>query len=233
MSTRATGCTRDLVILLDKLIYILARHWLFAANLAFAIYIGLPLLAPALMANGYERWGRLIYRLYGPPVCHQLLERSYFLYGPRYYYTLEELRALVGRDIPPRYIGDENIGYKVAVCERDVAIYTTGLIAGLAFATVRRRLHPLRGRQFVHFALLFILPLAIDGSGQLLGLWESTWVSRTVTGVIAAAGLIWLVYPYIEDGMRDVQQTIVKQLHLEEEQGNSRAPRDKEQDGEA
>jgi len=230
MSARATGCTRDLVIFLDKLIYILARHWLFAANLAFVVYIGLPFLAPTLMANGYERWGRLIYRLYGPPVCHQLPERSYFLYGPRYYYTLEELHALVGEDMPARYIGDEKIGYKVAICERDVAIYTTGLMAGLAFAFVRRKLRPLPGRQFVRFTLIFVLPLAIDGTGQLLGFWESTWLRRSITGAIAAAGAIWLTYPYIEVGMQDVQQTIVKQLHLEREQRDSGAARDKDED---
>jgi hypothetical protein len=90
MSQRATGCSRDIVILLDKLIYVIARRWLLLANTFWAIVIALPLLAPVLMANGFPQLGQLIYQAYAPQ-CHQLPERSYFFYGKQYYYTLPEL----------------------------------------------------------------------------------------------------------------------------------------------
>ncbi len=96
MTKRVTGRTRDLVILLDKFIYVLAKHWLFAVNWAVAIYVGLPILAPTLMARGYDRLAAFIYRVYGPPQCHQLPERSYFLYGPQPWYSAEELQRLTG-----------------------------------------------------------------------------------------------------------------------------------------
>lgn len=215
MSPRATGCTRDIVILLDKLIYIIARRWLLLANAFWAIFIALPLLAPVFMANGLPQIGQLIYQAYAPH-CHQLPERSYFFYGPQYYYSLPELGELVGPDVSPRYIGDPRIGYKVAVCERDVAIYGTLAIAGIAFGLVRRKLYPLGQGAFLRFAALFALPMAVDGFGQLLGFWESNWISRTITGAVAATGGVWLVYPYIEKGMLDVQSTIIRQLHLAE-----------------
>jgi uncharacterized membrane protein len=215
MPVRATGRARDIIILLDKFIYIIAKRWLLLANAFWALFIGLPLLAPVLMANGYQPVGQLIYLVYAPN-CHQLPERSYFFYGPQYYYSLQELGELVGPDVSPRYIGDPRIGYKVAVCERDVAIYSTLALAGIAFGLVRRQLWPLRGAAFLRFALLFALPMAIDGFGQLFGFWESSWLLRTITGTIAAAGGIWLVYPYIEEGMRDVQRTVARQLHRDE-----------------
>lgn len=214
MSPRATGCTRDIVVVLDKLIYIITRRWLLLANTFWVIFIALPLLAPVLMANGFPQFGQLIYQAYAPH-CHQLPERSYFFYGKQYYYTLPELGQLVGPDVPPRYIGDAQIGYKVAVCERDVAIYGTLALAGIAFGLVRRKLYPLREKAFLRLAAFFALPMAVDGFGQLLGFWESNWISRTITGALAAAGGVWLVYPYIEKGMRDAQRAVVRQLHLE------------------
>lgn len=210
MTKRVTGRTRDLVILLDKFIYVLARHWLFAVNWAVAIYVGLPILAPTLMANGHERLAALIYRVYGPPQCHQLPERSYFLYGPQYWYTLEALRKLVGDNVGAGFIGNAQLGFKVAICQRCVAIYLTILIAGVAFSFVRHRLRPLHWKQ----AALFFLPLAVDGIGQLFGLWDSTWLSRTVSGVLAGIGGVLLVYPFIERSMREVQDTVAKQLRL-------------------
>jgi uncharacterized membrane protein len=215
MSPRATGCARDVVVLLDKLIYVIARRWLLLANTFWAVFIALPLLAPVFMANGLPQVGQLIHQVYAPD-CHQLPERSYFFYGKQYYYSLPELRELVGPDVPLRYVGDPLIGYKVAVCERDVAIYGTLAIAGIAFGLVRRRLYPLGQGAFLRFAALFALPMAVDGFGQLFGFWESNWISRTITGAVAAAGAVWLVYPYIEKGMLDVQRTIIRQLHLEE-----------------
>ena len=213
MKTRVAGRTRDLVILLDKMILVISRHWLFAVNWAVALYLALPLLAPWFMINGFEGIGGFVYRVYGPPTCHQLPERSYFLYGPQPDYTLEELTALVGGDVPLRYIGDAAVGFKVAICQRDVAIYTALLFAGVAFGLVRRRIRPVHWK----YLLLFLAPMAIDGTGQLVGLWESTWLTRTITGILASSGVVLFLYPYLEEGMRDVQQTVMRQLGLGED----------------
>ncbi|HXF63990.1 MAG TPA: DUF2085 domain-containing protein, partial [Caldilineaceae bacterium] len=52
--------------------------------------------------------------------------------------------------------------------------------------------------------LLFLIPIAVDGLTQLVGLRESNWWLRTLTGAIFGAASVWLAYPYIEDAMRDV-----------------------------
>lgn len=221
MSKRVAGRTRDLVILIDKFIYILAKHWLFAINWAVMIYVGLPILAPILMRAGYEGLAGWIYRVYGPPTCHQLPERSYFFGGPSYVYSLEELAKHLGGEVPQRFVGDLSLGFKVALCQRCVAIYLTILIAGIAFASVRRWLRPLPWKG----VLLFLLPLFLDGGGQLIGFWESTWLTRTLSGVSASIGAVWLVYPFLEAGMNDVRRTVAQQLHLSEtgSPGDSRA----------
>ena len=40
-------------------------------------------------------------------------------------------------------LGTPELGYKVAFCERDLAIYTTVLLAGLGYARMRGRLNGL------------------------------------------------------------------------------------------
>ena len=101
-----TGRTRDAVILVDKAIFKLAKHWLALLNLAAGLYVGLPLLAPILMEAGWTVPAKAIYLMYRP-ACHQMPERSYFIGGPQAYYTPEQLAAAgvnldpFARDISP------------------------------------------------------------------------------------------------------------------------------------
>ncbi len=185
--------------ILNRLILALAKHWLLATNAVVAASTALPVLAPTLMAAGYESAGRTIYTLLAP-FCHQLPERSFFLFGPQLTYSLQELKQLIGPDVPLRYIGDPALGFKMALCQRDMALYLAMLIFGLAFGLVRRRLRPLPLKSFI----LLSVPIALDGLGQLLTLWESTWWSRVLSGALFGMACAWLVYPYIESGMRDV-----------------------------
>lgn len=92
-------------------------------------------------------------------------------------------------------------GHQVAFCQRDVAIYISVFVAGLVYARVRTRLPRLPWRLYA----LLIAPLAIDGTVQLLGWRESTWELRTVTGALFGLATVWLLYPYIERTMVDLQ----------------------------
>ena len=205
-----TGRTRDVVIFLDKLIFQLAKHWLFLANLTWGFYVGLPILAPILMLTGHPWLGNIIYTAY-KVACHQIPWRSFFIGGSQIVYTYEELITLVGPALPQRYIGDVDIGYKVALCQRDVATYGTILLAGLVFGLVRRRVKPLPIWAFV----LSLVPMGIDGLTQLFGLRESNWQLRMITGALFGLASIWLAYPYLEEGMRDIRDTVNEKLHLE------------------
>ena len=77
---QVTGHTRDLIILLQKLILILARFWSFIALMAAIAILALGFLAPAFMASGQPETGQAIYRFLAPH-NHQLPQRSYFLFG--------------------------------------------------------------------------------------------------------------------------------------------------------
>lgn len=184
---------------LPRIVHAVAEHWLLIANIMLGIQAFLPAVAPVLMATGHSWLGQLLHSIYSP-LCHQLPERSFFLFGPQVAYTLQELERLLGPDVPLRYIGDPTIGYKMTVCQRDFATYAAMWLAGLAFIPLRQRLQPLSLKVFA----LLCLPVAVDGFGQLLGIWDSTPWRRVVSGALFGAACIWLAYPYVEAGMKDV-----------------------------
>lgn len=193
------GVTR----LANALVRVIAQHWLLIFNTALGLYAALPALPPVLMRTHHLRAAGLLYTLF-TPLCHQLPERSFFLFGPRFTYTLAELERRIGPEVPLRYTGSAALGYKLAICERDTAMFVAIWLAGLAFVLVRRRLRPLSLKAFA----LTCVPMAVDGLGQLVGLWESTWWSRVLTGSLFGVGCIWLAYPLVEDAMQDVRRVV-------------------------
>jgi uncharacterized membrane protein len=201
---------------INRLAAWLARHWLALFNLAVAVFIGLPFLAPILMEAGLTGPARVIYLIYAP-TCHQLPERSFFFFGPSITPSVASLEA--SQAIPAglslvqhmalRFPGTPATGYKVAICERDVAIYGAILLNGLLFGALRptlRRRGKLPKMPLWLFAL-FVVPAAVDGLTQLFGLRESTWYLRLITGFIFGTGLVWLAYPLVDDAMNDVVRT--------------------------
>ena len=214
---------RRLVLAADRAIYWLMRHWLALFNLGALLYVGLPLLAPVLMHLGVEGPARAIYAMYRP-LCHQLPYRSWYLFGAQPAYTFEELSRLVGPEalVPHGYIGDATLGFKVALCQRDTAIYGTIFLAGLAYGLVRRRLRPLPLWAYLLFG---ILPIGLDGGLQLLShalrilyptlsipSFESTPLRRTVTGGLFGLATVWLAYPSIEEATSEVLETLKRRL---------------------
>ncbi|MHB1415996.1 MAG: DUF2085 domain-containing protein, partial [Chloroflexota bacterium] len=155
-----------------------ADHWLLFLNAAVAVYVGLAVLSPVLLANGQEAAGQFLFQAYRY-ACHQYPQRSYFI-----------------------------AGHQVAFCERDTAIYVTFLLAGLAYAGRRGRVRPLRWWAYA----LLIAPMAVDGTGQLFGLWESNWELRTVTGALFAGATVWFLYPYIDRTVEEMRRDALEML---------------------
>lgn len=198
----------------DRITMWLARHWLTVINVALMIYLAVPVLAPVLMAHGFEAPARLIYKAF-LFMCHELPQRSYFLYGPRLVYSLDQLMELAQVDQLPGYplygayrefVGNPTVGYKVALCQRDFAIYAAMLLTGLIFGLVRRRARPL---SFWLYLVIGIGPVALDGGSQLIGYMfpqvmpggaprESTWLLRTITGALFGWATMWLVLPNLQ-----------------------------------
>lgn len=191
---------------IDGMVHWMARHWLLIFSVVLLLYIAVPTSAAVLMQAGATGPARVIYAIYRG-LCHELPERSYFLFGPQPTYSLQQLEndnVLAGESLVQRreYVGDPEHGYKIALCQRDLAIYGSMLVAGLIYGLVRRRrrIAPLKLAVFA----LFLLPIAIDGLSQLPGWRESTWVLRTLTGVLFGVGVIWLAYPHVQAAMNDV-----------------------------
>jgi uncharacterized membrane protein len=216
---------RQIAATVDRFVAWLTRHWLAVFNVVVGIFVALPFLAPVLMYLGAAGScttcigaGRLLYVLFDP-TCHQLPERSFFLFGPSVVYNVTDLEASgllpTGLDIFQRellrFIGAPEIGYKVAVCERDVAIYGSILLSGLIFSLLRdilrRRGSALPTLPIWLYALLLV-PIAVDGGTQLAGLRESDWLLRLITGGLFGAATVWLAYPYVEEAMAEVKNPL-------------------------
>ncbi|MFN8453913.1 MAG: DUF2085 domain-containing protein [Anaerolineae bacterium] len=149
-------------------------HWLFTFNAAWGIFVILPFLAPLAMATGLTWLGRAIYFIYSF-FCHQLPERSWFLFGPQFSYSQEQIAAAWGTSLASisnelirrQFIGTAELGWKVAWSDRMVSMYGSIFLFGLLYALLRERGIRLKGMPWWLF-LLFLAPMALDGTTHLI-----------------------------------------------------------------
>jgi|SRR5579859_2558105 len=166
------------------------RHWPAALNVTLGAFLAGALGAPVLAALGWGAAAEALYAAYHL-TCHQWAFRSFFLFGQRGVYSQQQL-ADMGFN-PFGFVGGDGLGWKMAFCERDLAIYIGLLVVGLVYA--RRR--DLRPSGFTVYGVL-ILPMAVDGFTQLFGWRESTWELRTATGLLFGLASAWLVLPRLD-----------------------------------
>ncbi|MEP7292353.1 MAG: DUF2085 domain-containing protein [Chloroflexota bacterium] len=117
------------------------------------------------------------------------------------------------------FFGDPQMGYKLALCERCISIYTALFFGGVLYSLpfVRRRLRPVPIWLYI---LLGIMPIGIDGFSQLLSyppfnLWaprETEPSFRLVTGALFGLMNAWLAFPYLELSFRDTRDQIKNKL---------------------
>lgn len=223
----------------DRFSFWMAKRYLIILNLFMLFYVGLPFLAPTLMKAGATFPARLLYRMYSP-LCHQFGFRSFFLYGEQPYYPLAEARLrgvktfedvtgiknLADPMSPTRFqarafIGDSTLGYKVALCERDVAIYGAMLLFGIVFALSGRRIKSLH---WLVWILIGLGPIGLDGFSQLFSQFNWPWLAtilpyrestpflRVLTGAIFGLATAWFAYPSIEESMNETRQYYIKKF---------------------
>lgn len=206
-------------VIADRVVVWLSRHWLALVNTVLAVYVGLPFLAPVMIKSGFPFVANAIYTIYAP-MCHQLPQRSYFLYGEKPAYSLQELADRVGEENLPLYPwprlfnGNAQVGYKVALCERDLAIYGALLLGGVVFSLFRSRIGPL---PFWAYILVGVIPMGLDGGSQFISYLlpavvsdfvprESTWLLRTITGALFGIATAWLAYPNLQAGFGEAAE---------------------------
>jgi uncharacterized membrane protein len=211
------------------------------------LYLGFAFLAPILMHLGYVNSATLLYKAYGM-VCHQLSFRSWFLFGEQAAYprtaagvkSLIPYKVAIGLDENDllnarEFIGNPIVGYKIALCQRDVAIYSGILVFGLIFSLTNRRIKPLPWYLWI---VLGILPVGFDGLSQLFSqppfsavletmlsvsipYRESTPALRTLTGGLFGFTTAWFGYPMVEESMIETRNYVLSKMSTIEKQKNA------------
>lgn len=223
----------------DRIYVWIAKHYLAVLNALMFLYVGLPFLAPTLMKLNATAPARLIYTMYSP-LCHQFAFRTFFLFGEQPYYPLKEAGLIgvktfdqisgyadlanpfsISRLYARQFTGDPTVGYKVAICERDVAIYAAILLFGLVYGVVNRRLPALHWTVWV---LIGLGPIGLDGFSQLFAQMNWPWLAqflpyrestpflRVLTGGLFGFMTAWFAYPNIEESMRETRQYFIKKF---------------------
>jgi uncharacterized membrane protein len=226
----------------DRFTHWISNHYLAFFNFIVILYLGLPVLAPVLMKAGYTTPANAIYRLYSG-VCHQLAFRSFFLFGeqpvyPRASAGLEDVLSLQQATgvaesedgaallAARRYVGDERVGYKIALCQRDVFIYGAILLFGFVYGLTGRKFKPLPWYLWIGIGML---PIGLDGFSQLLSqpplnllpYRESTPLFRSLTGFLFGFTTAWFGYPMVEESMAEARQIMATKLRRIARQGTA------------
>lgn len=225
---------------IDRLTEWLSHHYLGLFNFFLFLYSGLPFLAPVMMKSGIPFPAQVIYTIYSP-LCHQMAFRSWFLFGEQAYYP-RELAGITGvlsyeqmiLDTPiiseasdqfifdaRSFIGNDQVGFKVALCQRDVALYGGMLLFGLVYALTGRKMKQVPWYIWLLFGLI---PIGFDGASQLPSLipgfpgWflfrESTPLWRTITGGLFGCLTAWYLYPMFEQTMNDARALLVSKKEV-------------------
>jgi uncharacterized membrane protein len=120
-----------------------------------------------------------------------------------------------------QFTGNEEVGYKMALCERDIAIYSGIFLFGLFYAATQRRIKPLH---WILWVLIGMGPIGLDGFSQLFSQmdWqfllsflpyrESTPLLRTLTGALFGITTAWFAYPYMEESFSETRQFFIKKF---------------------
>lgn len=223
----------------DRIMYWLSRHYLAVLNFVMLLYFGLPILAPVLMDVGATGPATVIYTIY-KPLCHQFSFRSFFLFGEQPYYPLKEANMpgvktldevtgfqdlrnpiAISRLQAREFVGNSVVGYKMALCERDMGIYSAIFLFGILYAASGRRLKPLHWTLWI---LIGLGPIGLDGFSQLFSQMEWSWLVhilpyrestpflRVFTGALFGFATAWFSYPYIEESMIENRQFFIKKF---------------------
>jgi uncharacterized membrane protein len=145
----------------------LSRYWFETFLTVYGFWVFTPFFAPVFMHVGWDGAGKAIYFIYSF-FCHQLPERSFFLFGQKPMYSLPEIQAAWQNTINPmilrQFIGNESMGWKIAWSDRMISFYTSVWLFAVLWFPFRRKIKPIAWWGFV----LLLLPLALDGSAHLL-----------------------------------------------------------------
>ena len=229
MATVNETIRKENIGLAGRLTAAISNHWMLVISLSFGLYVGLPFLAPAFKQLGLDGLANSIYFLYSF-LCHQYPQRSFFLFGQNNSYSLETIRLWQDTSNPlllGKFIGNSQLGWKVAWSDRMVSMFSSIPIIGWLWYPFRRKIKPLPVWGF----LLLLVPMGIDGFTHILsdfaGLGNgfrssNTWLQiltgsafsaefysgtqlgsfnstmRILTGLLFGIGVVWFFFPQLD-----------------------------------
>jgi len=218
--------------LADWLICVILRHWLALVLIPLLLFVLLPFGAPLALHVGWTWLGESIYWLY-TPFCHQLPQRSWFLFGEKLTYSLSEINQVIPTTeiwSLRRFYGTPELGWKVAWSDRMISFYMLIPFFGLLYGWIRQAKPKMMPLSF-QVLIWTLAPLFADGVTHLLNdafvgdyasgfrdtnawlraitgnlfpnfyagdsLGTFNWWMRLLTGVIAAWGVAFTIFPWL------------------------------------
>jgi len=214
------------------------QKWWIIFVVLYGVFVFLPFLAPIMMRWNFQGMGRAIYFIYSF-LCHQLPERSLFMFGPKLMYSLNEIQAVWQQTGNPlilrQFIGNPDMGWKVAWSDRMISMYGGIWLAGLLWGMLRKPNQKIS----IWIFLLLAFPITLDGMthfiSDLSGLAEgfrytNHWLAvltrnyfpdsfyigdalgsfnslaRWLSGLLFGFGLVWWAFPYIGESLHQATQ---------------------------
>lgn len=217
----------------DKFSLWFAKSYVWVITIILLVFIAGALTPPLLMLSEKHNSAKLFYKFYSV-LCHQLFFRSFTLGGEQFFYPRElagfenmiSYETATGRnaddlEFARQFLGNEQLGYKMGLCQRDIAIYLTMVVFGMVFQISGRKIKPIKW--YVWFAIALI-PIGLDGASQLPGLaagwpdWlpirESTPLLRVITGSLFGFGTAWFMFPLMEEGMQATRLQLERKKNI-------------------
>lgn len=179
--------------------------------LAFLLLLNLAVFYVPYAASKGDAGAPLMYAAFAP-TCHQLTSRSNCLFVSNadgsYSFgdCLQSDKLLYTKVNEVEQNGE--LGYKLPVCARDVAIYLAMLLGTLVLPFVRRVESDMWPNKWLLVAAC--VPIAIDGFTQLFGLRESSNLLREVTGAIVGFALPFYIVPMLNSLWEIVEEKLGK-----------------------
>ncbi|MBW8011926.1 MAG: DUF2085 domain-containing protein [Chloroflexi bacterium] len=228
----------------NQVFHWLSRRWMLLFSLLYGLYVGLPFLAPVFMKLGWEAPAKGIYFIYSF-FCHQLPQRSLFFFGEQSMYPLGTIQTAWENTLNPlvlrQFIGNVELGWKVAWSDRMISMYTSILIFAWLWYPLRKKLKPAN----IWIFFILIMPMAVDGVTHFLSdfagfgqgfrdtnLWLSdltnnqfsagfyagdalgsfnSWM-RFITGTVFGLGVVWFGFPILAEEMTSLITSLENRL---------------------
>jgi len=140
----------------------ISNHGFQTFLIVYGLWVFTPFLAPFFMHTGWSSAGKAVYFIYSF-FCHQLPERSFFLFGEKGMYSLAEIQMAWQNTANPmilrQFTGNEAMGWKIAWSDRMISFYTSIWFFAVLGYPFRRTI-----RSVPWWGLfLLLLPIVLDG----------------------------------------------------------------------